>query len=252
METKMNILVVDDEAPARERLARMLAELPGDYAVVGEASDGIEAVELCCTKPVDVVLLDVQMPGLDGLEAAEQIARLEPPPAIILVTAYEQYALAAFEHQVDDYLVKPVRRERLQEALERARIPTRPQQAALTTRDETHQGRRHSLSAHYRGGLQTVPLDDILYLQAQHKYVTVHHIGGELLVDESLKSLEDEFQDLFVRIHRNALVARSRLSALDKDADGNLEVHLRDCPERLPVSRRHLPEIRRWLRGGAS
>jgi two-component system, LytTR family, response regulator AlgR len=246
----MNILVVDDEAPARQRLTRLLAEIQGNYAVVGEASDGIEAVEMCRSKPVDLVLMDVQMPGLNGLNAAREIARLDPPPAVILVTAYEQYALAAFEHKVDDYLVKPVRRERLQEALERARIPTRPQQAALSTRDEAHPGRRLSLSAHYRGGLQTVPIEDILYLLAEHKYVTVRHTGGELLVDESLKSLEDEFQDLFMRVHRNALVARSRLCAIEKGSDGSVEVRLRDCPERLPVSRRHLADIRRWLRAG--
>ena len=246
----MKILVVDDEAPARQRLARLLTELQGNYELVGEASDGFEAVHQCRSKPVDLVLMDVQMPGLNGLDAAKQLANLEPPPAVILVTAYEQYALAAFEHKVEDYLVKPVRRERLQAALERARIPTRPQVAALATRDEAHPGRRLSLSAHYRGGLQTVPIEDIVYLQAEHKYVTVRHTGGELLVDESLKSLEDEFEDLFLRIHRNALVARSRLFAIEKGMDGGIEVRLRDCPEQLPVSRRHLADIRRWLRAG--
>jgi two-component system, LytTR family, response regulator AlgR len=246
----MKILVVDDEAPARQRLARLLTEIEGHYELVGEAADGIEAVQLCRAEPVDVVLMDVQMPGLNGLDAAKQLANLEPPPAVILVTAYEQYALAAFEHRVDDYLVKPVRRERLQEALERARTPTRPQVTALASRDETHHGRRLSLSAHYRGGLQTVPIEDIVYLQAEHKYVTVRHTRGELLVDESLKSLEDEFEDLFLRIHRNALVARSRLFAIEKGSDGSIEVRLRDCAERLPVSRRHLADIRRWLRAG--
>jgi two-component system response regulator AlgR len=250
MDKAMKILVVDDESPARQRLIRLLSELQGNYELAGEAGDGIAAVELCRSKPVDLVLMDVQMPGLNGLDAAKQLARLEPPPAVILVTAYEQYALAAFEHSVDDYLVKPVRRERLKEALERARVPTRPQRAALGTHDEAHPGRRLSLSAHYRGSLHTVPIGDIIYLQAEHKYVTVRHIGGELLVDESLKSLEDEFPDLFVRIHRNALVARARLFGLEKTADGTIEVRLRDCPERLPVSRRHLADIRRWLRSG--
>ncbi|AUB82420.1 LytR/AlgR family response regulator transcription factor [Candidatus Thiodictyon syntrophicum] len=246
----MKILVVDDESPARQRLVRLLSEIQGNYELAGEASDGIEAVQLCRSTPVDLVLMDVQMPGLNGLDAARQISHIEPPPAVILVTAYEQYALAAFERKVEDYLVKPVRRERLQEALERARIPTRPQRAALATRDEAHPGRRLSLSAHYRGGLQTVPIEDIIFLQAEHKYVTVRHTGGELLVDESLKALEDEFEDLFLRIHRNALVARSRLFALEKGTDGGTEVRLRDCPERLPVSRRHLADIRRWLRAG--
>lgn len=246
----MKILVVDDEAPARQRLIRLLSELPGDYELAGEAKDGIEALDLCRTAPVDVVLLDVQMPGIDGLQAAREMARLTPPPAVILVTAFEQYALAAFEHKVEDYLVKPVRRERLQDALERARVPTRPQRATLVHQDVAAGGRRHSLSAHYRGGLQTVPIEDIVYLQAEHKYVTVRHVRGELLVDESLKSLEDEFPEVFLRIHRNALVARARLFAVEKTSDGGTEVRLRDCEERLPVSRRHLADIRRWLRAG--
>lgn len=246
----MKVLVVDDESPARQRLIRMISEIGRGYELAGEAADGIEALEQCHAKPVDVVLLDVQMPGMNGLDAAREMARLKPPPAVILVTAFEQYALAAFEHKVEDYLVKPVRRERLQEALERVRVPTRPQRAALADEDEANSGRRRSLSAHYRGGLQTVPIENIVYLQAEYKYVTVRHIGGELLVDESLKSLEDEFPDLFLRIHRNALVAKARLFGLEKTADGGTEVRLRDCKERLPVSRRHLADIRRWLRSG--
>jgi two-component system response regulator AlgR len=250
MEAPMKVLVVDDESPARQRLIRMLSEMQGDYEIAGEASDGIEAVELCRSKPVDVVLLDVQMPGMNGLEVAKEITQVQPPPAVILVTAYEQYALAAFEHQVEDYLVKPVRRERLQEALERVRVPTRPQRIALSNKEDLYPGRRHFLSAHYRGGLQTVPIENIIYLQAEHKYVTVRHTGGELLVDESLKSLEDEFPDLFVRIHRNALVSKSRLTGLSKTSDGGVEVRLRDCAEHLPVRRRHLADSRRWLRNG--
>ncbi|MBS1202653.1 MAG: DNA-binding response regulator [Chromatiaceae bacterium] len=246
----MKVLVVDDEAPARQRLIRLLSELDGAYELAGEAADGIDAVEQCRSKPIDVVLLDVQMPGMSGLDAAREMAQLQPPPAVILVTAFEQYALAAFEHKVEDYLVKPVRRERLQEALERVRVPTRPQRASLGQDDEAHAGRRRFLSAHYRGGLQTVPIQNVIYLLAEYKYVTVRHTGGELLVDESLKSLEDEFPDLFLRVHRNALVARARLFGLEKTNDGGTEVRLRDCNERLPVSRRHLAEIRRWLRHG--
>lgn len=246
----MKILVVDDEAPARERLSHLVEELSSDYQVVGEAADGDEALEFCAEVPIDLVLLDVQMPGMDGLECAASLAKLDPPPAVILVTAYTEYALEAFAHQVQNYLVKPVRRERLQEALARIQVTTRPQREALGVKTESPRPYRRHLSAHYRGGLQTVPVEQIIYLLAQHKYVTVHHAGGELLLDESLKSLEDEFPHLFLRIHRNALVARRRITGLAKAPDGSTLVTLRDSDEKLPVSRRHLPEIRRWLRAG--
>ncbi len=246
----MKILVVDDEAPARERLTHLVEGLGEEYRVVGEAADGDEALEFCAEVFVDLVLLDVQMPGMDGLECAAELAKLEPPPAVILVTAYTEYALDAFAHQVQDYLVKPVRRERLQAALERVQVTTRPQREALGVRTDTLRRRRH-VSAHYRGGLKTVPVEEIVYLLAQHKYVTLCYQGGELLLDESLKSLEEEFPDLFLRIHRNALVARSRMTGLAKASDGSILVTLRDSEVRLPVSRRHLPEIRRWLRAGA-
>lgn len=247
----MKILVVDDEAPARERLSHLIESLDNDYEVVGEAADGDEALEFCAEVPVDLVLLDVQMPGMDGLECAAELAKVDPPPAVILVTAYTEYALEAFAHQVQNYLVKPVRRERLQEALERIQVTTRPQRQALGVRTDKTPSRRRHLSAHYRGGLQTVPVDEIVYLLAQHKYVTVRYVSGELLLDESLKSLEEEFPDLFLRIHRNALVARSQITGLAKAPDGSTMVTLRDSEDRLPVSRRHLPEIRRWLRAGA-
>lgn len=250
MECKVRILIVDDEAPARERLQRLLSELDSDYEVAGEAVDGLAALDACEQSEIDLVLLDISMPGMDGLEAADRLARLDPPPAVILVTAYTEYALEAFEHRVDDYLVKPVRRERLQAALQQARVPTRPQRKALLGPAEPRR-RRSRLSANYRGELRSVPVEEIIYLQAQQKYVMVRHIGGHLLLDESLKSLEDELGELFIRIHRNALIARRAILGLEKDAEGNTLVRLRECEERLPVSRRHLPELKRWLRSGA-
>lgn len=245
----MRILIADDEAPARERLQRLLSECEGGHQVVGEAADGREAVAACEHLYADLVLLDISMPGMDGLEAAERLARLEPPPAVILVTAYTEHALDAFERRVEDYLVKPVRRERLQAALDRLCVATRPQRQALLEMGRDGSKRSH-LSAYYRGDLQTVPLEEVVYLQAEHKYVVVHHDDGNLLLDESLKSLEEEFPELFIRIHRNALVARRHVSGLEKGEDGAALVRLRGCDERLLVSRRHLPEIRRWLRSG--
>ena len=247
----MNILVVDDEPHARQRLRRLIEEIEGGHRVVGEAADGDEALAECAAHDVDLVLLDIHMPGMSGLEVASHLAELDPPPAVILVTAYQEHALEAFSRGVQDYLVKPVRRERLQEALERARIPTRVQHEAIAAAAAGRPHRRNHLAAHYRGALQTVPIPEIIYLLADQKYVTVRHEGGDLLVDEALKALEDEFPDVFMRIHRNALVARSRLSGLEKGPEGTTLVHLRGCEERLTVSRRHLSDVRRWLRGGA-
>ncbi|MEY6432045.1 LytTR family DNA-binding domain-containing protein [Thioalkalicoccus limnaeus] len=246
----MRILVVDDETPARERISQLVDSLGPDYQVVGEAAEGDEALDFCAEVPVDLVLLDVQMPGMDGLECASHLAKLDPPPAVILVTAYTEYALEAFAHKVQDYLVKPVRLERLRESLERIKIPTRPQRETMGVSTTSRPPHREHLSAHFRGGVKTVAVSEILYLLAEHKYVTVRHTGGELLLDESLKSLEEEFADQFMRIHRNALVSRKRLTGLHKAPDGSTLITLDGCTDQLPISRRHLPEVRRWLRAG--
>jgi two-component system response regulator AlgR len=242
----MRILVVDDEAPARERLRRLIEDLNEGHEIVGEAANGTEVADKCIETDADLVLLDVQMPGVSGLDVAGELARLEPPPAVILVTAYPEYALEAFERKVADYLVKPVRRERLLEALQRLPLTTRPQRAGA--QPVVDPNRRRHLSAHYRGGVQTVPVDEVMYLLAEQKYVTVRHPQGRMLIDESLKALEQEFPDRFMRIHRNALVASDCLVGLEKGAEGASMAVLTGCEERLPVSRRHLPEVRRFLR----
>lgn len=244
----MRILVVDDEAPARERLRRLIDDLNDGHEIVGEAANGTEVANKCIETDADLVLLDVQMPGLNGLDVAGKLANLEPPPAVILVTAYPEYALAAFERKVTDYLVKPVRRERLRDALQRLSTTTRPQRAGAEP--PVRPNRRQHLSAHYRGGVQTVPVEDVLYLLAEQKYVTVRHSDGRMLIDESLKALEQEFPDRFMRIHRNALVASACLVGLEKVSEGASVAVLTGCDERLPVSRRHLPEVRRFLRHG--
>jgi two-component system response regulator AlgR len=249
----MRILIVDDEAPARERLRRLLSGLGGDYQVAGEAADGQAALDACSRLEADLVLLDIEMPGMNGLDVADRLAGFDPPPAVVLVTAYPEHALEAFERRVDDYLVKPVRRERLQAALERARKPSRPQRAALERPDSGGESRRRSqLTASYRGGVQTVPVDEVIYLKAGHKYVTVHHEQGTILLDEALKALEEEFPDLFIRIHRNALVAWRSIAGLERDAEGATLVRLQGREELLPVSRRHLAEVRRRLRSGGN
>ena len=242
----MRILLVDDEAPARERLRRMIDEIGGEYQVVGETARGDQVISKCLETQADLVLLDVQMPGASGLEVAGDLARLNPRPAVVLVTAYPEYALDAFERQVVDYLVKPVRRDRLLDALTRLPVTTRPQQVTGEAGNDSR--RRRHLSAHYRGGVQTVPIEEVLYLLAEQKYVTVRHPGGRMLIDESLKALEQEFPERFMRIHRNALVASERLVGLEKGTEGSSLAVLQGCDERLPVSRRHLPDVRRFLR----
>jgi len=204
----MKVMVVDDEALARDRLSALLLELGDSYQLVGTAANGKEALELFAERGADLVLLDIRMPVLDGLQAAVTLARSATPPAVIFVTAYEEHALQAFEAQAVDYLLKPVRKARLQQALERARRLTLTQLQALTGEPDRSVP---VLSVNYRGGKRRLPLDQVLYLRAESKYVTARHRHGELLLEESLKNLESRFGDWFLRVHRNALVARTAL-----------------------------------------
>ncbi len=246
----MKILVVDDESRTRECLRRLLAETDGDYELAGEAADARQAIACCRTQPIDLVLLDTQMPGMNGLEAARQLALLERPPTIILMSSEASSSPSQTQRRVAGHLFKPVRPEGLREALRLARALNQFGDAGTVPSVVAHPRaeQRQEISAWYRGGARTVAVRDIIYLRADQKYVNVRHLGGELLVDESLRSFESEFPDLFLRIHRNALVARPRLSGIEKLPDGTTQARLRDCGDRLPVSRRHLAAIRRWLR----
>ena len=243
----MRILIADDEAPARERLRSLVEEIGGDHRVVGEAANGQQALEQCRREEVEVVLMDIRMPGMDGIEAATRLTELDTPPAVIFVTAYQEHALEAFQGPAVDYLLKPIRRTHLERALQRATVPTRPQLQALESRGE--EGPDH-IAVSYRGGVHRIPIRDVIYFQADHKYVTVCHSEGEVLLEESLKSLEQRLGDRFLRIHRNALVARRRLTGLEKRPDGRALVRMRGTDQLLEVSRRHLPEVRRWLKQG--
>ena len=242
----IKIVVVDDEALARQRLASLIEELGSPYRLAAEAANGHEALEQCQLVNADLVLMDIRMPGMDGLEAARRLAEGDRPPAVIFTTAYEEHALEAFDTAAQDYLLKPVRRERLQAALERAQRLTRSQLSAVSETPEPPP----QLSASYRGGVRTLPLDQVIFLRAEAKYVVARHAEGELLLEESLKRLQELYGEWFLRIHRNALVSRRHLSGLEKDLDGNTRAVLRDCEDRLEISRRHLPEVRRLLRGG--
>lgn len=239
----MRLLIADDEPLARRRLRDLLDDL-GGHEIVAEARNGREACELAARLVPDAVILDIAMPVMDGLEAARHMAQLPTPPALVFCTAYDEHALAAFEARAADYVVKPIRSERLAAALDRARRLQQHPPTAL----QLHQARRSHLSARMRGALRLIPIEEILYLQAEEKYVVVHHVHGEDLVEDSLKSLETEFGDRFVRIHRNCLVAADQVRELGRDPLGHDVVRLRQHPAQLEVSRRCLPALRQRLK----
>ena len=240
----MNILIVDDEAPARDRLRALIGEIGAPYRVVGEAGNGVQALQLCRRLDVDLVLMDIRMPEMDGIQAAAELAGLKVPPAVIFVTAFEEHALEAFQGNAADYLLKPIRRRRLEQSLTRAAVPTRAQLQSLQQRPEisTH------ICTSYRGGIKRIAVCDVILLRADQKYVTAVSTDGEALLEESLVSLEARFGEVFFRIHRNALVARQRLIGLVKMSDGRCFAKLADSDEQPEISRRHLPHIRRWLK----
>jgi len=244
----LRALIVDDEPPARERLRRMLEEVPG-VAVAGEASNGREALESCARLDPDVVLMDVRMPGMDGIEAARHLATLDDPPAVIFTTAYDEHAVEAFETQAIGYLLKPIRQEKLASAIQHAARVVGTQLARLAERSQLGR-RRTQICARLGEQLRLIPLADVYYFMAGQKYVTVRHRGGSDLIDEPLRALAEEFAPDFVRAHRNALVAIRSVSALERDTDGRYLVRLRDCEDTLPVSRRHAAETLRLIRGG--
>jgi two-component system response regulator AlgR len=244
----MRILIVDDEPLARRRLVSQIADLAiGE--VVGEADDGLAAlaaVEQCAP---EVVLLDVRMPGMDGLEVARHLRNLRTPPIVIFTTAYDEHALAAFESHALDYLLKPVRSERLRDALQRAET-LRVGREVLAEQAPASGARRRHVSAVVGGALRLMPIAEILYFQADQGYVSAVSPHSQLLLEDSLRALEDEFAEDFVRIHRNALVAPAHVRGLERDADGNVSVVFEGRPEKLLVSRRLMAQVRKRLRAG--
>lgn len=242
----MRVLVCDDEKLARDRLVRLVSDLDG-MEVTGEAANGREALALVQSERPDVALLDIRMPDMDGLEAAAHLAKSEHPPAVIFCTAYDEHALEAFKVHAVDYLLKPVSRDDLADALQRARGLSRVQLSALE--DDVHPSgaRRKHISARTHKGIELVPVDDVRFFMADQKYVTVRYGEGEVLIDETLKELEDEFGDQFVRIHRNALVALDYLEGMELATAGHYQVRLKGVEERLTVSRRHVAGLRKVM-----
>ena len=239
----MRVLIVDDEPLARERLVDLLAPM-ADVELVGEAGDGRSAWEMAVALQPDLVLLDISMPIMDGMEAARHMAQQEQRPAIIFCTAYDEHALAAFDAGAIDYLLKPVRHDRLVAALDKARrmLGELPPPNLPESKQRTH------LCARLRGSMRLIPITEVYYLQAEEKYVVIHHEHGEDLIEDSLKSLELEFSERFLRIHRNCLVATDEIIELRRAADGQTRARLRHVDKLLDVSRRCLPSLRKRVR----
>lgn len=248
MSEPLRVFIADDEAPARERLKALLGDIAVEVptALAGESANGLETLERLPAATAHVLLLDIQMPGMSGLEVARHAAGLERPPAVIFVTAHDRHAVEAFELNALDYLLKPVRAARLAAALKKAAAagPVEPERLARAAG-----AAREYFSVAARNRITLVPVREVLYLRAEHKYVTLRTRAGEHLIEESLVHLEREFAGRFVRIHRNCLVARGAIRGFERaggDADGEprWEVLLEGVPERLPVSRRQWHAVR--------
>ena len=251
----LKVLIVDDEVPARRRLHELLsdgaAQLPVNVA--GEALNGLQALEWLSRHAVDVVLLDIRMPEMDGIELAQHIQKLPQPPAIIFTTAYDDYAIKAFEVNAIDYLLKPIRVERLVAALKKAKALSPAAAQALGS--SAARPRAH-LSVFERGRILLVPISDIVYLKAELKYITIRTVARDYLIEESLTHLEQEFTSIFVRVHRNCLVAREAITGFAKaepggdgaEAGSNWVVLLKGLDETLTVSRRQHGIIKEFKR----
>ena len=242
IELALRIFIVDDEPPARSRLRDLLHDCSEQVAleIVGEAGNGQEALDKLMETPVDVVLLDIRMPQMDGVELAQHLNKLPKPPVIVFTTAYDAYAIKAFELHAIDYLLKPIRLGRLFDALTRARAAVPVQTEVL--RDLLPEPRKF-LSIHERGKIHLVPIEQVLFLRAELKYITVRTAEHEYLLEESLTALEKEFAARFVRVHRNCLVAKEAIEGFEKGGEDNAEsagwmVKLKGLDEPLPISRR--------------
>jgi len=239
-----SVLIADDEPLARERIRRLVDALPG-YNVCGEASDGEEALTRIAELAPDILLLDIRMPGTDGMEAAQRIATLDAPPAIIFCTAYDHYAIQAFDVHAVAYLLKPVRREALADALKRAGRVNRVQMQALAQKEP---GSDEQLAIRTHRGTELIDIRGILYCEADQKYVTIHHVRGETVTDYTLKELESTYPRHLLRIHRHTLVGVRFIRALLRSRDGQNTIDLTDNHGQLPVSRRHAASVRQWLK----
>jgi len=238
----MKLLIVDDEPLAQQRMKQLLAGIE-QVESIRTANNGMKAIEACQVEKPDVILMDIRMPGMDGLEAAQHISKIEEPPAIIFTTAYDEYALDAFNVSAIDYLLKPVRGQDLQAAIEKA---CSLNSAQLNTVKSQHEGRAN-ITAKISGNIRLIPVKNIVYFQAELKYVTVKYLDGETIIEDTLKELQHEFSKSFVRIHRNAIVAKKFIKGIYRNPQGHSFVILGDEEKKLEISRRHLSEIKKLV-----
>lgn len=244
----MKVLIVDDEPLARERLKQLVSALHPNVEL-SEATNGREALfSVNATKP-DLVLMDIRMPVMDGLESAMHISRMESPPPIIFTTAYDQHAVKAFEVSAVDYLLKPIRRDRLELALEKVVPLTGEKIQQVTAENNPGGSSRSHISVQLRGQITIIPVKDVVYFMADNKYVRVRTRNERHYIEDSLVSLEQEFENNFLRIHRNAIVSIVHIRGMEKQSNGRWHVRLRDVEETLEVSRRHTAAVRNWIKG---
>ncbi|MDX1916288.1 MAG: LytTR family DNA-binding domain-containing protein [Methylophilus sp.] len=237
----IKIIIADDEAPARNRLRDLLGDI-AHVDIVAEAHNGKEAVDLAMQHAADLLLLDIRMPVMDGIEAAQHLQKLDPKPNIIFTTAYDTYAIRAFDLSAIDYLLKPIRLERLKTAINKVHALKPAQIKAL----QPLQNIRSHLSIHERGRIILLPIDEIIYFRAEQKYTTVRTIEREYLLEESLTQLETEFSERLLRLHRNCLVAKQFIRGFEKRSMVNEQDQsetqwvalLKGIPETIAISRR--------------
>ena len=252
-EAVLRILIVDDEAPARARLRDVLGDCASEvvFEVVGEAANGRAALDLLSSTKTDLVLLDIRMPDMDGIELAQHLQKLSEPPAIVFTTAYDAYAIRAFELHAIDYVLKPVRAARLLEALRRVRSSAA---LSVTALREMSQQVPAFLSAHERGRIHLIPIEDVIYLKAELKYVTVRTPQREYVIEDALARLEQEYPERFVRVHRSCLVARNAIRGFERtrvEGESSWLVLVNGCDEKLAVSRRQHYIVREFSKGAS-
>ncbi len=239
----MRIVVCDDEPLARERLVRIVKE--SGHEVVAQVATGAEAITAVKVHQPELILLDIRMPEMDGVSCAQVLNELEHPPAVIFVTAYDHYAIAAFKANAIGYLLKPVNKDELLEALGKASNLNAAQLNGIRKlEDPTSRPIREHIAARTHRGVELIKIKDIYYFTADQKYVKVRHKDGIVLIDETLKELEEEFEDRLFRVHRNAIINLDYLDFLETIDTGRYQVRFKGTDETLAVSRRHLPALR--------